>query len=485
MNKIKVLIVEDEAIVAEDIKYTLNRLNYSVPAIVQTGEDAVKKAAEDSPDLILMDIMLRGKMDGVEAAKQIRARKNIPVIYLTAFADDEILDRAKKTEPFGYMIKPFEEKELHTTIETALYKHQTERELREAKSVAENANELKDKFISLVAHDLKSPFSTILGFMKLIMDDTDPALSDKHQSMFERVYKQGRGLLEMIQELLDIGRLKTGKIRPMPNFIDAHFVAASMTVNFKAQAQQKEINLSCGIPKGTRIYADPDLFSQVIQNLVTNAIKFCKKGDSVTLFTPPGNGSTVAVKDTGTGIAQSRHATLFQYEQHTSTVGTAGEKGTGLGLPLCHDIMAAHGGSLELDSEPGKGSIFYARLPFVHPAILLVDDSKLMRVLLRKILQPYDVEIFEAENGKEALDFLAKSKIHLIITDINMPILNGFQLLENIRMNLSIKDIPVIVLTSDEEKKTREEVFRLGANDFANKPIEVFDFIPRVRRYIG
>lgn len=131
MIKASVLIVEDEGLVAKDIKNRLMRLGYDVAAIVSTGEEAVSKAEELRPDLILMDIMLRGRMDGIEAADIIRASFNIPVLFLTAYSDSKTLERAKITEPYGYILKPFDERELHITVEMAIYKHKIEMRLKE------------------------------------------------------------------------------------------------------------------------------------------------------------------------------------------------------------------------------------------------------------------------------------------------------------------------------------------------------------------
>ena len=132
MEDIKIIVVEDESIVAEDIKRSLQNMGYVVPAVVSSGEDAIKKAGEFMPDMILMDILLRGEMNGIEAAGRIRTDLNIPVIYLTAYTDEKILEQAKLTEPFGYIIKPFEDKELHSVIEMALYKNSMENKLRES-----------------------------------------------------------------------------------------------------------------------------------------------------------------------------------------------------------------------------------------------------------------------------------------------------------------------------------------------------------------
>jgi len=131
MEKKQILVVEDERIVGEDIKLRLQKLGYAVPGIAYSGEEAIKKAEKMEPDLVLSDIVLEGEMDGIEAAAVIRSRFDIPVVYLTAFADKKMLERAKVTEAFGYIIKPFEDRELNSIIEIALYKHKMEKKLKE------------------------------------------------------------------------------------------------------------------------------------------------------------------------------------------------------------------------------------------------------------------------------------------------------------------------------------------------------------------
>lgn len=138
MPSSRILLVEDEAIVAMDIENSLKSLGYTVPAMASSGEEAIEQVSRTLPDLVLMDIMLQGDMDGVEAARAIRDRFDIPVVYLTAYADDTTLGRAKVTEPFGYILKPFEQRMLHITIEVALYKHKMERKLRESEQWLSN-----------------------------------------------------------------------------------------------------------------------------------------------------------------------------------------------------------------------------------------------------------------------------------------------------------------------------------------------------------
>lgn len=133
MVQTRILVVEDEVIVADDIRRSLQNLGYDVTSIASSGEIAIKKVEENTPDLVLMDIMLQGKMDGIEAASQIKSRFDIPVVYLTAYSDEKIMERAKITEPFGYLIKPFRDREVQINIEIALYKNKIERELKESR----------------------------------------------------------------------------------------------------------------------------------------------------------------------------------------------------------------------------------------------------------------------------------------------------------------------------------------------------------------
>lgn len=145
MAEKRILVVEDEIITADDIRESLQDMGYTVLAVVSSGEEAIIKVKEDTPDLVLMDIMLSGEMDGIETAKQILFRFNIPVVYLTAYSDKTILERAKITEPFGYILKPFNDRELHINIEIAFYKHKMERELRDSEkwlaAILENLGE--------------------------------------------------------------------------------------------------------------------------------------------------------------------------------------------------------------------------------------------------------------------------------------------------------------------------------------------------------
>jgi len=173
MPKKNILVIEDEAIVSKDIQQSLNKLGYNIVGSADTGENAIILALETKPDLVLMDIMLKGDMSGIDAAEQIRDKLSIPVIYLTAYADECILEKAKITEPYGYIIKPFKEIDLHTLIEIALYKHSKEREVIKERdflySIVENKDVEGFVFVKSNSRLVKVKTSSIL-FVEALKD---------------------------------------------------------------------------------------------------------------------------------------------------------------------------------------------------------------------------------------------------------------------------------------------------------------------------
>ncbi len=149
MSNSKILVVEDEIIVAADLKNKLEKMGYTIIDTATTGHDAVKKSGETKPDLVLMDIMLKGEMDGIDAAQQIRDLYDIPIVYLTAYFDDETLERAKVTEPFGYVLKPFDDMGIQSVIEMAIYKHQVEQRLKKQAKILKFSNEMLNEINEL------------------------------------------------------------------------------------------------------------------------------------------------------------------------------------------------------------------------------------------------------------------------------------------------------------------------------------------------
>lgn len=401
----------------------------------------------------------------------------------------EVLGRRKDGSEFPLEIGIAETKKGGEKLCIGILRDITERkkaeeEILQAKEQAEEATQLKDKFISLVSHDLRAPINTILGFLGFLDDNSNP-LNESQKEIYQLIVKSSKNMVKMIERLLDISRLHTGKVELQWSFEDAQMISYMVIESLKYIAEEKGIKLVNEISPGTRLYLDTELFMQVIQNLVTNAIKFSHPGGKVVLYTPQNRPSTLAVQDWGVGISEEALPKLFRYEEKTSTVGTSGETGTGLGLPFCKEIIESHGGTISIESEKDQGSTFFIELPHVRPLVLVVEDSREDQFILHHILKGLNVEIVDAENGHEALKILNEKTPHLIITDVQMPVLDGIGLLESVRKDPKTKDIPVIMVTSDTSMETRERAVRLGANDFNTKPLQSYDFIPRVKKFIG
>ncbi len=239
-------------------------------------------------------------------------------------------------------------------------------QLKNEKEKAEEATKLKDKFVSLVSHDLKSPITNIYATLKLTLSRDANQLPKVARENLASAIESCWNLNNLIDGLLDIGMFQTGRITPQCEFVDTYFIAVQTIMAVESRAKGKGIKVINNVPKNSHVFADPLLLSRIVQNLLTNAVKFCSAGDEITVSMPKEHPSTIVVADTGIGIEPDVLATLFDYGHNVSHPGTAGEKGTGLGLPLSNEIAKAMGGSLKAESAGGKGSAFYVELPLVR-----------------------------------------------------------------------------------------------------------------------
>lgn len=223
----KIIVVEDEAIIAEDIATRLEKMGYEVVDIAASGEEAVKICSRTPLDLVLMDIILDGEMDGIDAAELIRDRFNIPVVYLTANADDRTLERAKISGPFGYILKPFKEKELRATIEIAISRHQVEVDMRKALLDAEGArkeaqelSDRKSQYISMASHEFRNPLSAIKLSAQLLQADASNMNAPKNQKHLDRIQSAANSMNQLLEDVLILGRLDVSYLQFNPAPLD-------------------------------------------------------------------------------------------------------------------------------------------------------------------------------------------------------------------------------------------------------------------------
>lgn len=236
------------------------------------------------------------------------------------------------------------------------------RELEAAKERAESATRLKDKFVSLVSHNIRGPLATVIGFINISLQDKNPDGSFKPAigEWLKRTEEVCHSLVVAVGKILDISRFEQGAIQLNKFDVSGAETVKRVFEKASSHATAKQITLHNELPDGFTVHADYELFSETLLNLVSNAIKFTEPGGSVTVYSPaPG---VVAVKDTGIGVHPALMGDLFKSDVFTSMTGTAGEKGTGLGLTYCRDIMKAHGGSIWAESSPA-GSVFFLEFP--------------------------------------------------------------------------------------------------------------------------
>ena len=279
MNPIKILVVEDEIIVAEDIAFRLKKLGYAVTATVASGEEAIEKVAENQPDLVLMDIVLKGDMDGVTAAEKIRTRVDIPTVFLTAYADDKTLQRAKLTGPFGYIIKPFQQNDLRVAIEIALHRHEIETKMQEALKASEAARESveektqrQNQYISMAAHELRNPLNAILISAELLELDQTRSSDESQVRTLRLVHSATQKMNKLIDDMLFMGRAESGKLKCNP--LPINLVEFCQDLLDQLQLGNETKHKLTLIPSNvTSARLDQQLLHGILSNLIVNAIK--------------------------------------------------------------------------------------------------------------------------------------------------------------------------------------------------------------------
>lgn len=362
-----VLIVEDESIIALDIQTSLQTAGYQVVAIATSATEALEAVATLIPDIVLMDIRIRGDRDGVETAEQIRAEFQVPVVYLTAHADENTLRRAKLSEPFGYILKPFEDRELITTIEIALSRHQAEAAIQTALEREKELNELKSRFVSVVSHEFRNPLNAILFSTELIQRYGAQLPPEKRDVYLERIQLSVKRMNQLLTDVLTLAETESGKLSYSPRELDVLQFCQDIVDEIQPAEQGCPIQLShsdyCLSQSSPALPClDERLLRHILVNLLSNAIKYSTPGEPIGFALSSDRTSvTFRIQDQGIGIPQADHANLFQSFYRASNAKTI--PGTGLGLSIVKQCVDLHLGTISVESVEGEGTLFTVTLP--------------------------------------------------------------------------------------------------------------------------
>jgi CheY-like chemotaxis protein len=469
---------------------------------VTNGELALRTAEKEKPDLILLDIMMPG-MDGFEVCRRLKENpglKDIPVIFISALGETAHIVKALAFGGVDYINKPFQAEEVIARVNTHLKLSRQSKELQ-------NLNATKDKFFSIIAHDLRSPFIGFLGLTKIMAEGSQNLTRDEIKHYTECMSDSASNLFQLLENLLEWSLLQRG----LKGFEPVSCLLMPLVMDsiqpFMASANTKEVVIRYEIPGDLEIFADTSMLASIIRNLASNSIKFTPKGGTVTIAAKSvhDNLFEISVKDTGVGMDSTMVKNLFRLDVQTNRRGTEGEPSSGLGLNLTKDFVEKHGGKIWVESIESQGSTFYFTIPR-HPGskekaaerhdfaaaetqnpmkklkILIAEDDKTSDFLLTIAVKKISNEILHAKNGAEAVAVCFENPdIDLILMDIAMPFMKGYEATSNIRT--FNKDVIIIAQTAHIILGERNRAIEAGCNDYISKPIDQKELLNMIRKH--
>ncbi len=396
-----------------------------------------------------------------------------------------------------------------------------EAQLQQTNDELLRATRLKDEFLANMSHELRTPLNAILGITEGLQDQVYGDLNEKQLKVLQTVERSGSHLLELINDILDLAKIEAGQIELdcQPTAIN-HLCQSSMAF-IRQHAMQKHIHLDfklCHNPP--HLLVDERRIRQVLINLLNNAVKFTPEGGQVTLEVSPATPVPViddrspqqfldiSVSDTGIGISPENIKRLFQPFIQVDSALNRQYEGTGLGLALVKRIVELHGGIVRLTSELGVGSCFTISLPYCFsselardlnsgntivvaspninatslPALILIaEDNESNVMTFTSYLEANGYRVLWAKNGQEAIALAKSHRPNLILMDIQMPIMDGLAATEQIRLDASLSNIPIIALTALAKESDREKCLAAGVNDYLSKPVKLKELITKMQ----
>ncbi len=361
-NRQKVLIVDDVAKNIQLVASFLKQAGYDINFAL-SGNSALEHIREEEFDLVLLDIMMP-EMDGFEVCEIIKGNersRDLPVIFLTAKTDIESITRGFEAGGVDYITKPFNKAELLARVKTHL-------ELRNQRKALEELNATKDKFFSIIAHDLKGPLNQLMGLSDILHAELSTYKDENLHRLADLINDSVKSARSLLNNLLEWARSQTGALLYQPEVLDIGKLVSEIIELNENNAFQKNITIINDVNGSIKAFADANMIRTVLRNLIGNAIKFTDESGTIKITADhQGKSLVVGVTDNGIGIREEDISRLFKVGENLNLIGDSKEKGTGLGLLLSKEFVEMNGGKIWAESELGKGSRFFFSLPVANP----------------------------------------------------------------------------------------------------------------------
>jgi two-component system, sensor histidine kinase len=528
--KANILIVDDDLGKVMAIEAVLESLGQTIVAVT-SGTAALRQLLTDDFAVILLDVNMPD-LDGFETAELIRQRKrseHTPIIFLTAFADDAYADRGYALGAVDYLLTPAAPEVLRAKVSVFVELFHKSEQVRQqaeqrvqlaqeqaARVEAERASLAKSQFLTNISHELRTPMTAIIGMTDLsLLESLPPSVRE----YLDAVQTNAHLLLELLNEILDLSKLEAGTLTLESAPLKLRKIVTELKHTFGHRASQKGLTFEASVDRAVPNYliGDSLRLRQVIFNLLTNAIKFTDRGRvtlDIRLESCCDREAWIrfSVADTGIGISPSDQERIFAPFTQVDASTTRRREGAGLGLAISADLVRAMGGSRSVRSELGQGSEFSFTVPLLidrsklddAPSavddrssggfalqrtsgaslrVLLAEDTPTNQILVRHALGKRGHQVVVAGDGRTAVDFARRGRYDVVLMDLQMPDMDGFEATAAIRA-LPGEQPPIIALTAHSMVGDRERCLAAGMQNYLSKPIDLRELIEVVEETV-